>query len=84
MEKKENDRQAAAREAREEAGISGKFSKEPFGHYTYIKVKGNIACIVSVYLPEATDARPQFAEATKRQFEWVSACEASRRVVEPE
>ena len=84
VEKKESARNAAEREAREEAGVVGTTSKKAFGHYTYLKGKENIACIVSVFLVEVKEIKASFPEARMRQFEWLPPAEASRRVDEPE
>jgi 8-oxo-dGTP pyrophosphatase MutT (NUDIX family) len=83
VEKKENARQAAVRESREEAGISGKVSKKAFGSYTYIKGREGLPCVVDVFLLETTNARNRFPEADQRRLEWVSSLEAARRVDEP-
>lgn len=84
VEKGENNRSAAAREAREEAGVRGHFSKKPLGYYTYIKGKEGTACLVAVFLMEVTGKKKHFPEEQARQLEWVSALEAARRVEEPE
>lgn len=84
VEKKESPRDAAAREAREEAGIRGKVSKKPFGYYSYMKTKEDVPCIVTVFLIEVEAAKDRFPEADQRKLEWVTPIEASRRVDEPE
>jgi 8-oxo-dGTP pyrophosphatase MutT (NUDIX family) len=84
VEKDESAHHAAAREAREEAGIRGKTAKKPFGYYTYVKGKENVACLVSVFIIEVKNVNGDFLEAETRTLSWVSALEAARRVEEPE
>jgi 8-oxo-dGTP pyrophosphatase MutT (NUDIX family) len=84
VEKGENPRRTAIREAREEAGVQGKVAKKPLGYYTYVKGKDGTACIVSVYRLELTKTKSKFPEVNARQMEWVGLLEAARRVDEPE
>jgi 8-oxo-dGTP pyrophosphatase MutT (NUDIX family) len=84
IEKGESARRAAAREAREEAGIRGKVAKKPFGYYTYIKGKEGTACLVSVFLLAVTGTAKPHAGEKSREFAWVQVFEAARRVDEPE
>lgn len=84
VEKREDSRHTAAREAKEEAGVSGRVSKKPLGYYTYIKSREGLACLVSVYRLDVDRIRPDFPEAKARQLEWVSPLEAARRVDELE
>lgn len=84
IEKHEDARHTAEREAKEEAGIAGKLSKKPLGYYSYVKGKEGVACIVAVYLLDMEKAKGDFPEANARQLEWISPLEASRRVDEPE
>lgn len=84
IEKHEDSRQTAEREAMEEAGIVGKASKKPIGYYSYLKGKEGLACIVAVFVLEVSKAKTQFPEAKIRELAWVSPLEASRRVDEPE
>ena len=82
--KKEVAREASAREATEEAGVTGNVGMNPFGRYTYVKADEKYPYIVEVYLLEVTGSVKRYAEKNKRVLEWVSAPEASRRVDEPE
>jgi 8-oxo-dGTP pyrophosphatase MutT (NUDIX family) len=84
VEKDEDPRHAAAREAKEEAGVSGKVSPKPLGYYTYVKGREGVACMVSVYRLDVGKAKSDFPEAKARQLEWVSPLEAARRVDELE
>ena len=84
VEKREDPRYTAAREAKEEAGVIGKVSKKPLGYYTYVKSKEGLACLVSVYRLDVDRMKPDFPESRARQLEWVSPLDAARRVDEPE
>jgi len=84
VEKREDPRQTAAREAKEEAGVSGKVSKKPIGYYTYLKSREGLACLVSVYRLDVDKVKSDFPEAKTRQLVWVSPLEAARRVDELE
>lgn len=84
VEKRETSRQAAAREAKEEAGITGKVSKKPIGYYTYVKCKEDLACLVTVYRLDVGKAKSDFPEAKTRQLVWMPPVDASRLVSEPE
>ncbi len=79
--------EAAAIEALQEAGISGKIRKKPVGCYTYLKLldDGDVApCIVDVFQIEATTFAEKFKEKGERKIAWVSPDEAARRVREIE
>lgn len=79
--------QAAATEAREEAGVYGTIRKEPIGCYTHLKDldDGDVApCVVDVFQIEVTELRSEFKERGQRILEWVSPDEAARRVREIE
>jgi 8-oxo-dGTP pyrophosphatase MutT (NUDIX family) len=84
IEKKETSRDAAAREAFEEAGVRGKVSKRPIGLYTYLKVREGAVCVVTVHHIAVDEIARKFHENKVRQFEWMSVWEAARRVLEPE
>ncbi len=77
--------QAAAQEAREEAGISGKVSKRPIGTYTYVKRLTNSSqpCRVTVYRLDVEEERDKFRERGQRARRWLSLAEAVDLVDEP-
>ena len=79
------DHEAAAREALEEAGVTGRVRKHPVGAYTYEKRLSDGAENVSVmvYLLEVGKETRNWPEKDQRQREWVSASEAAERVNEP-
>lgn len=79
------DSAAAAREARQEAGVTGKIAKKPFGTYRYRKIeKESIRLIeVSVYLLWVKKEKKQWKEKAERNRVWFDAQTASRKVREP-
>jgi 8-oxo-dGTP pyrophosphatase MutT (NUDIX family) len=79
------DSAAAAREAKEEAGVTGKIARKPFGIYRYRKLDGEISHIVdvSVFLLKVKKERKRWSEQAERQRAWFPLEIASRRVREP-
>ena len=79
------DHQAAAREALEEAGVTGRVHKHPMGAYTYEKRGSDRAEHISVmvYLLEVEKETGKWPEKDQRKREWVSSSEAAERVDEP-
>ena len=79
------DHEAAAQEAMEEAGVTGRIHKHPMGAYTYEKrLSDGPECIsVMVYLLEVEKETGKWPEKDQRQREWVSSSEAAERVDEP-
>lgn len=80
-------RQAAAREAFEEAGIKGKPSKLPIGRYSYLKRLDDgqsVPCLVEVFGLEVGSIAGEFKEHGQRQNTWVPLVSAGRLVEEPE
>jgi 8-oxo-dGTP pyrophosphatase MutT (NUDIX family) len=79
-------RQAAAREAMEEAGVSGKIGTKPIGSYEYVRAndKGGQLLNVSVFLLAARVERNRWPERDQRKRAWFSVEAAARRVAEPE
>jgi 8-oxo-dGTP pyrophosphatase MutT (NUDIX family) len=78
---------AAAREALEEAGVSGKIGKAPLGAYPYIKRLGNGAPLkvrVRVFPLEVMRERAAWPEMSQRERCWFSLEEAAEAVQEPE
>src|ERR1044071_2545386 len=77
----------AAREALEEAGVSGEVQEDSIGYYHYFKqLKNNIAipCKVDVYALRVTLRRQEWEEKHERELRWCSVSEAVSLVNEPE
>lgn len=79
------DHEAAAQEAREEAGLEGRIHKHPIGAYTYAKRTegGAEPCRVMVYRLDVAEERRSFRERGQRERRWFPAAEAAILVVEP-
>jgi 8-oxo-dGTP pyrophosphatase MutT (NUDIX family) len=77
--------QSAAREALEEAGVSGEIQTTALGHYHYVKEmrKADLTCRVDVFALRVTRQHKQFAEKDARELRWVSPLEAAALVDEP-
>lgn len=78
--------EAAAREAMEEAGVSGKIGSKPIGSYHYRRPhqNGDQLHSVSVYLVAVRSALDHWPEEAQRKRAWYSISTAARRVAEPE
>jgi hypothetical protein len=80
-------RAAAALEALEEAGVSGRFSPAtPLGLVSYRKTLKNGECCaatIQVFALCVLKEKTNWLEKGERRREWVPALEASRRVDEP-
>jgi 8-oxo-dGTP pyrophosphatase MutT (NUDIX family) len=79
--------QAAAREAFEEAGVSGQVEKLPVGSYAYdkrLKDGGLQHVRVAVYPLLVEQEADVFPEAAQREKHWISPLKAASLVVEPE
>lgn len=77
----------AAREALEEAGLTGKMAKEPIGSYRYIKRMRNGAampCEVGVFPMEVEKQRRNWPERDQRTTSWFALADAAGLVDEPE
>jgi 8-oxo-dGTP pyrophosphatase MutT (NUDIX family) len=77
----------AAREALEEAGVSGDVENVAVGFFHYFKtLKGNVIvpCKVDVFALRVTRCRKTWSEACDRERRWHSINEAVAVVVEPE
>jgi 8-oxo-dGTP pyrophosphatase MutT (NUDIX family) len=78
-------RQAAEREAFEEAGVRGDVEKEQLGSYTYAKAlkdgtsRPTVVKIFAMHVREEAKVWPEMAE---RRSEWMAPNEAARRVHE--
>jgi 8-oxo-dGTP pyrophosphatase MutT (NUDIX family) len=80
------DHKAAAREAFEEAGVTGKAAKEPIGSYLYWKRRERHfdLCRVAVYILDVDRELDEWPEQAERQRRWFDVEEASSVVLEPE
>jgi 8-oxo-dGTP pyrophosphatase MutT (NUDIX family) len=80
------DYEAAAVEARQEAGLIGTIQREPVGSYTYWKRFSNRFDLVdvTVYLLEVSRQLDKWREQHARQTAWYSQEEAARLVDEPQ
>lgn len=77
---------AAAKEALEEAGVSGRIGETSLGSYEYSKRMPQgyrIQCRVTVYPLLVTEHRLEWSEAEEREFRWVGLGEAAALVDEP-
>ena len=72
--------ESAAKEAYEEAGITGTIHSRMAGQYQYDKWGGT--CTVKVYLLEVKEIMEDWPEAFFREREWVSISEAQNRIEE--
>lgn len=80
------DHDAAAREALEEAGVTGRIHRHPMGAYTYDKRLADGATEhirVMVYLLEVEKETSKWPEKDERKRVWLSTSEAATRVEEP-
>lgn len=84
--KKLADPDAAALEARQEAGVLGRPAKVPIGRYFYWKrlKKSFVPITVDVYPLEVDEEMPRWAEKHQRLRDWVTPDQAIALVDEPE
>lgn len=82
--KRLTDSKAAAREARQEAGVSGKISSKPIGGYRYRKIEGDSGHLVdvSVFLLTVKKEKTRWSEQNQRERAWFDIKTAARRVRE--
>ena len=76
----------AAREAFEEAGVTGKINAEPVGSYHYLKEKkdgGGMPCTVDVFALAVTKQLDDWPEKGAREMLWLSPEQAAVKVSEP-
>lgn len=81
-----SDAEAAAREAFEEAGVSGRVAPEPLGSFDYRKRMGHgleMPCRAAVFAIEVTHLAARYPEHKQRQRQWYPAREAAFLVAEP-
>ncbi len=79
--------EAAAREAFEEAGVTGEISARSLGLYGYPKVLArgrSIPCVVRVFPLAVRERLRRFPEAGQRKRKWFSPGKAARKVQEAE
>ena len=81
MDPGEHSWQTAAREAFEEAGLSGRVTAAPIGRYTYRKY--GEPKIVAVHLLRVDDEADRWPESSWRARHWMSVTEAAVCVREP-
>jgi 8-oxo-dGTP pyrophosphatase MutT (NUDIX family) len=79
--------QSAAREALEEAGISGEVDKAPVGNFHYLKEtkRGtSVPCRVELFALKVTRQHRTWMEKEEREQRWFPLGEAARSVGEPQ
>lgn len=82
--KRLSDSKAAAREARQEGGVSGKITSKPIGEYRYKKIEpdGGRMIDVSVFLLTVKKEKSRWSEQDQRERAWFDVKSAARRVRE--
>ena len=80
-----SDADAAAREAQEEAGVTGKLLKKPVGSYSYFKQEddGFRPIKVTVYVLKVQNQQKRWKEIDERKRRWLSITRAAELVQEP-
>jgi len=83
--KRMTDTAAAAREARQEAGVSGKIASKSYGTYRYRKIdkSRNRVIEVTVYVLRVKKEKKRWQEQDQRQRAWFDIEAAARKVREP-
>ena len=83
--KRLGDPDAAAREAYEEAGVTGKVKRKPIGAYSYWKrlAREFELLTVDVYLLEVREQREEWPEKGSRRLGWLKQKDAAALVDEP-
>jgi 8-oxo-dGTP pyrophosphatase MutT (NUDIX family) len=77
---------AAAREAREEAGVVGKISRRPIGWFSYekrLKSGRMIVCKVHVFALKVKRQEESWPEKGQRDVQWMSRTKAAKTVGDP-
>ncbi len=85
--KREAPHMAAAREALEEAGVTGPVGETPVGRYLYCKLLPSGAGVrteVQVFALAVTEERDAWPEVAERTRQWFSCEEAAAAVDEPD
>lgn len=82
--KRMSDSKAAAREARQEGGVTGKITSKPIGGYRYRKVEpdGGRMIDVAVFLLTVKKEKSRWSEQDQRERAWFDVPTAARRVRE--
>ena len=78
---------AAAREAGEEAGISGAVARKEVGRYYYNKMRSSgeaVPCEVLVFPLEVDMVADKWKEKRQRKRKWVKPADAARMLNEPD
>lgn len=78
---------AAAREALEEAGVTGRTAKRAMGSYSYVKRLKNgapLQCVVEVFPLKVAGQRTHWREQAERTVRWFPVDQAAEAVDEPE
>jgi 8-oxo-dGTP pyrophosphatase MutT (NUDIX family) len=77
---------SAAAEACEEAGVVGEVSKQPIGHFNYLKRKWGIErpCKVDVFSLRVSVEQEKWPEQKKRERIWLPPNMAADRIEEPQ
>lgn len=77
--------EAAAREAREEAGLIGEIGKKAVGRYTYWKRKPGqfVLCKVRLYPLKVKEQLASWPEQAERRCQWFSQTDAADLIDEP-
>ena len=79
--------EAAGKEAREEAGVTGKAKSVCLGVFSYTKDLGEderLPCVVAVFPVKVTKQHGKWPEQDQRRRKWMSLKEASKAVDEKE
>jgi 8-oxo-dGTP pyrophosphatase MutT (NUDIX family) len=74
---------AAAREAREEAGVTGKINRRSVGSFSYEKrLKGGkvVVCEVQVFVLKVKRQQASWLEKGERKVKWLSRAKAAKTV----
>jgi 8-oxo-dGTP pyrophosphatase MutT (NUDIX family) len=84
--KRHKDHKAAAREAKEEAGVKGKIGRRSIGRFRYVKSEmGDRNPIdVTVFLLPVRKECKNWPERDQRQRAWFALASAAEKVQEPE
>ncbi len=77
---------AAAREAREEAGVKGKIKQKPLGRFRYVKheISASGPIDVTVFLLAVRKELKRWPEKDQRQRAWFGLDSAAENIQEPE
>jgi 8-oxo-dGTP pyrophosphatase MutT (NUDIX family) len=83
--RKMSDSKAAAREARQEAGVTGKIDRKPVGYYSYRKIlpEGSRVVEVAIYALWVKKEQKSWSEQKERTRIWATFSEAAKMVREP-